>query len=1063
LDLKELRVKWRREREHYRSQELGSGVHSLVRECLECTDLFGLTEGSLATPADRRRGEFIHENKAKDGRQADFVLYVDGDVIVPLEAERLDNIGAGIRQIQQYQLDFDRQYGILTDGETWRFYNNTAWRSFSIEQMLREPAQFRAFWRGYTLPENYYLSFFEPPGQLALLQEREDLPVDTHRARFFEDTTKLISRFSAKLQVEGYFPDMSPAQRSRRAVETTYAYIIQFILYKALVDNGFSGFEGQWTMQDDRVHTFLKARRYRDVLGLIDGISAQVSRNVYRPFAAEQAYINQRLLQLYRSLDNSLSDVSPWLDIFVFVRRYDFTNVQHEVFGYVYENYLKKLYEDSNKGQYFTDPAVVEFMLERVGYTPATLRQRLLNDSNTLSLVDPSCGSGTFLYSAVTALVRAVESQATLSPEELEHVLVENIFGLDIAEFPLYLAEMGILMRILPVIFHSGESHPLGEKLRLFLTKDSIAEFINTPIDNTSVDVSARSGQMQLGLQIQEPEVNSFMRDQDAIRKMKASLVSYGAIPRRRYDFVVGNPPYISYNDCAGQGLLVFTLMKEKRVQLSNIYGVNLHSAPGNRKTYPPKPNLYLFFLALGIALLKDGGRLSYIIPQTLLTESDYDVMRNYLAQHMSIDEIVLFPGAMFVGRGIRQKNTVATSSLILVVTKRPPLADQKVRIVNYTQPEDEIETVFANIRSGHGVNVANLPQQTLLKYYLNWNFLTHSVEFINAYEDYVRATRDISVYYDHRAATLAFESQFYFDVGFILDREKIADERGSGQYEVVEFSQFFGLTQFVPKSYYPSERELIELPKNSQGYVTLDKRFKVLWRNARTDGFYLTDRNVICKMGTASFIASDNEDEMLFLFALLNSSTTEYFLRGWFDLANEKMGYIIAVKRLKEFVRIPADSPQNRLLKKAAIGLAAEWRDQESRKLGDYVESSRILVQSADSVKLRDGNLVISRGNRRISIPVSGPLELVKSTLAAKGLLENGERVSLKELLQTPVVDRQRIAQIRRHLDLIIFAMSFDVRIARGSMNDLQKLESQCAGSPWAPALLRSDERREV
>ena len=56
--------------------------------------------------------------------------------------------------------------------------------------------------------------------------------------------------------------------------------------------------------------------------------------------------------------------------------------------------------------------------------------------------------------------------------------------------------------------------------------------------------------------------------------------------------------------------------MKEKKVQINNIYGVNLHSVPDNHKKYSPKPNLYAFFIALGIALLKDNGNFVILFPK---------------------------------------------------------------------------------------------------------------------------------------------------------------------------------------------------------------------------------------------------------------------------------------------------------------------------------------------------------------------------------------------------------------------------------------------------------------
>jgi hypothetical protein len=109
------------------------------------------------------------------------------------------------------------------------------------------------------------------------------------------------------------------------------------------------------------------------------------------------------------------------------------------------------------------------------------------------------------------------------------------------------------------------------------------------------------------------------------------------------FDYVIGNPPYISYNESSSRGTLFFQFIKEGKVKLNDVYGVNLHSVPENPKKYAPKPNLYAFSVALGLGLLKDGGKLSFIIPQTVLTEPDYDVLSYHLANFCTIEKIVIF------------------------------------------------------------------------------------------------------------------------------------------------------------------------------------------------------------------------------------------------------------------------------------------------------------------------------------------------------------------------------------------------------------------------------------
>ena len=86
--------------------------------------------------------------------------------------------------------------------------------------------------------------------------------------------------------------------------------------------------------------------------------------------------------------------------------------------------------------------------------------------------------------------------------------------------------------------------------------------------------------------------------------------------------------------------LKLLKLLKEKKVKLNNIYGWNLHSLPNNRKKYSPKPNIFIFFMALSFALLKDKGKFCYIIPQTFLVNPDSDVARYILSAKYTIEKI---------------------------------------------------------------------------------------------------------------------------------------------------------------------------------------------------------------------------------------------------------------------------------------------------------------------------------------------------------------------------------------------------------------------------------------
>lgn len=165
LTISQLKTKWNKEKEFYKFQELGTGVQSFVKNVLESSQIFNSKEGKLSTRNEDRKEEFIHEKKTKNHRRGDFVIFADSEIVIPIEVECYGNIEKGKEQLYAYQGDLRKKYGILTDGFTWRFYNNRIpIREFSLTQIFPDPVLFVDFWKEYIKPEYYYLSFFEKSG-----------------------------------------------------------------------------------------------------------------------------------------------------------------------------------------------------------------------------------------------------------------------------------------------------------------------------------------------------------------------------------------------------------------------------------------------------------------------------------------------------------------------------------------------------------------------------------------------------------------------------------------------------------------------------------------------------------------------------------------------------------------------------------------------------------------------------------------------------------------------------------------------------------------------------------
>jgi len=1062
LSISELRTKWRKENSFYKVREVGTGVEIFVKDVLKSPDVFGLKVGLNSTKLEDRKYEFLEKKTSRGFNQPDIIIYITPEIIIPVEVERYKNIDAGKGQLLQYQIDLEKKYGILTDGYTWRFYINNVYTECTHETLFDRTDVFLEFWREYIKEEKYYLSFFEELGQLSLLQKIEELHVEENRQIFFEDITKLIKSFKNKLDIEGYLKDVPTKERKKTAVEITYAYIIQFILYKTLVDNEFDEFPSEYKTLTEAIHSHLKENRFKDILGCIDNISTEISKNIYRPFSAEQKFIADRLLELYRKPQNELRHVSPWLDIFVFIKKYNFAEVRNEIFGYIYENYLKALYEDEKKGQYYTDPAVVNFMLEQIGYTPDNLRKRISPDGNTVSLIDPACGSGTFLYSAVDTLIKTIGPDSEQRAKILEELVNKDIFGLDIAEFPLYLAEMNILMRMLPLIINEKYNNPVEKKIKVFKTRDSIAEFMDTALRNTSHDIDVakqkNNGQGYLFKEKLDLGYASYVRNEDDLKEMKESLETRPRCPRRRFDFVVSNPPYVGYNESSRQGVLIFDLLKKREVKLNDIYGVNLHSIPGKPKKYRPNPNLYAFFLALGLALLKDNAKLCYIIPQTILTAGDLDVLRYHLAKFTTIEKIITFSGKMFIGRGLKQNRPVSTSSLIIVIRWTQTDRQHYVEIINCKDASPEISTTIDNIRNGKKINKKKILQGKLLGSITNWNFIMQDKSFLDFYDAYKQSTESISIYYEHILAQREFKTNFYFDSGYSIDEKMIlreAPKKDCYFYPKIK-NNIWSIKEF--RGFWPNIREgkspnLIKLRQANQGYNLLDSPYKVIWSYVNPQRFHFTSSPVIWARNQICAIGSKNVNEIFYLFAIFNSPVVNLILKLNLKSEHEK-DYLISTSAIKQFVRIPKITEGYQFIKDEIVERTEEMLALEEVKLSDLVDFSNVMVQKFDAVSVKGDSLVLCKDRKEIKLKIKSSKALVEKMITDNYRSDNLEfesvKINLSELKSLPAIDFERQTALKDYIDDLVFALYFNIPLGEIGLDYADEIKKACQKSTY-------------
>lgn len=130
--------------------------------------------------------------------------------------------------------------------------------------------------------------------------------------------------------------------------------------------------------------------------------------------------------------------------VFFNILRFDFSNVQGDLLGDLYQRYFDP---ETRKalGEFYTPQPVVEYIMDGVSYDRGVSSERLM---------DPACGSGTFLVEAVERYLDDVERYATGDPdweERLRELCTQpHIVGLDIHPFAVLMAQIRFVVAILP-------------------------------------------------------------------------------------------------------------------------------------------------------------------------------------------------------------------------------------------------------------------------------------------------------------------------------------------------------------------------------------------------------------------------------------------------------------------------------------------------------------------------------------------------------------------------------------------------------------------------------------
>lgn len=418
--------------------------------------------------------------------------------------------------------------------------------------------------------------------------------------------------------------------------------------------------------------------------------------------AAQGSDIYQRLIRLFRDADNkynsglfhfrnerdraqapdtltlsvAVSD-EPLADIISHLywpeSPYVFKALPADILGQVYEQFLGKTIVLDSKhratieekpevrkagGVYYTPTFVVKHIVqEAIG---PQLKGKKPTDLNSFRILDPACGSGSFLIQAYQYLLdwhldwyhrndpeklnkkreapiyRVRENEWRLTTRERKRILLNCIYGVDIDPQAVEVTKLSLLLRVL-----EGESAETLVPQLSFMAERALPDLA----DNIKSGNSLIEPDFLTPLQLD-------VLDEEARQKVNAFDWRSGfhqVFKDGGFNAVIGNPPYVLLQD-------------EFRDDAQLEYFRATYSGASF------KIDTYHLFIERGITLTRAGGRCSMITPVNLLTNNNLAPLRRVILERADVVELLVVDKGVFEG--------ISVDNLIFVLRVGKPKAE---------------------------------------------------------------------------------------------------------------------------------------------------------------------------------------------------------------------------------------------------------------------------------------------------------------------------------------------------------------------------------------------------
>ncbi len=350
---------------------------------------------------------------------------------------------------------------------------------------------------------------------------------------------------------------------------------------------------------------------------------------------------------------------------------------------------LKRLYQNlvprdirRNLGEYYTPDWLAELMLDEVGLSLENLMKMGEEDPDKplkIRVLDPACGSGTFLVLYISRLRRYAEERYRV--DLLPNYILENVVGYDLNPLAVLTARTNYLLAIADLLqyVHGSIEIPiyLADSImvetrseitgRVYLLRTAAGEFrvpigvaqdsdlLRKILDEARLCLEIRCvpsdfeqrlklykldpNDIKILLELYNKLLDLEMQGKDSVW-ISVLRNAFAPMLQEKFDFVVGNPPWVNWENLPEQYREISKGLWEK-------YGLAM--VKGKTGLGKVKKDLAMLFLVRSFdRYLKEGGKLGFLITFTVFKTQAGAGFRSFLARNTKIhvihDLVTLMP-----------------------------------------------------------------------------------------------------------------------------------------------------------------------------------------------------------------------------------------------------------------------------------------------------------------------------------------------------------------------------------------------------------------------------------